>query len=74
MKTNLETTLERKEGVLLKPIRVVDNEVDRMVVAGLGLLTYDYMSTSFSNLWSRLGLSLRVGPHQLLPFEVTLRF
>jgi hypothetical protein len=39
---------------------VVDNEVDRMVVARLGLLTYDYMSTSFSNLWTRLGLSLRV--------------
>jgi hypothetical protein len=44
----------------LKPTWVVDKEVDRMGVVGLGLLTYDYKSTSLSGLWSHLGLSLKV--------------
>jgi len=34
-----------KDGVLLKLAWVVDKELDRMGVAGLGLLTYDYKST-----------------------------
>jgi hypothetical protein len=43
----------------LKPAWVVDKEVDRMGVARLELLTYDYKSTSLSGLWSCLRLSLR---------------
>jgi hypothetical protein len=34
-----------RDGVLLKPTWVVDKELDRMGVVGLGLLTYDCKST-----------------------------
>jgi hypothetical protein len=34
-----------RDGVLLKPTWVVDKELDRMGVVGLGLVTYDYKST-----------------------------
>jgi len=39
----------------LKLALAVDKEVDRMGVARLGLLTYDYKSTSLLGLWSYLG-------------------
>jgi hypothetical protein len=37
--------LRNRDGALLKPTWVVDKELDRMGVARLGLLTYDYKST-----------------------------
>jgi hypothetical protein len=46
-----------------------------MVVAGLALLTYAYMSTSFSNLWSCIRLSPKVAltnksNHKMVQFFV----
>jgi hypothetical protein len=34
-----------RDGVLLKPAWATDKELDRMGVAGVELLTYDYKST-----------------------------
>jgi hypothetical protein len=44
----------------MKPTWVVDKEVHRMGVARLGLLTYDYKSTSLSSLRFHLGPPLKV--------------
>jgi len=43
----------------MNPTWVVVKEVDRMGVARLGLLTYDYKSTTLKGLQSRLRLSLK---------------